>query len=264
MSHTAVELHGLLIGYQGRDGSVKVSGPLDACLNKGEMTCLLGPNGAGKSTLLKTLSGMLSPLYGSVTIDGKSLTDYSVSELAKVIGLVLTEKPAVGNMKVEQLVAMGRSPYTGFWGRLSDDDRKIVDDAVGLVGIGPLCGRPVASLSDGERQKVMIAKALAQQTPVIFLDEPTAFLDFPSKVEIMRLLRSLSRFRQTTVFISTHDLEIALQIADRVWLLDKHHGLKTGTPRGLAADGSLGVYFDREGICYDSLGGHFRILMQDQ
>lgn len=191
MSQTAVELHGLLTGYQGRDGSVKVSGPLDACLNKGEMTCLLGPNGAGKSTLLKTLSGMLSPLSGSVTVDGKSLSDYSVSELAKVIGLVLTEKPAVGNMKVEQLVAMGRSPYTGFWGRLSDDDRKIVDDAVGLVGIGPLCGRPVASLSDGERQKVMIAKALAQQTPVIFLDEPTAFLDFPSKVEIMRLLRSL-------------------------------------------------------------------------
>lgn len=163
-------------------------------------------------------------------------------------------------MTVEQLVAMGRSPYTGFWGRLGNEDRRAVEEAISLVHIESLCGRPVASLSDGERQKVMIAKALAQQTPVIFLDEPTAFLDFPSKVEIMCLLRSLARIKETTVFISTHDLEIALQIADSVWLLDREYGLKTGTPRGLADDGSLGVYFDREGVRYDPATGHFRIL----
>lgn len=260
---TSVSLENLVTGYRTKEGSVAISGPLVAALRQGELTCLLGPNGAGKSTLLKTLSGALPALSGAVRIDGRSLEDYTPQALSKTVGVVLTEKLSLGNMKVEQLVAMGRSPYTGFWGRLSDDDRTIVEDAVRLVGIGPLCGRTVASLSDGERQKVMIAKALAQETPVIFLDEPTAFLDFPSKVEIMRLLRSLSRLRQTTVFISTHDLEIALQIADRAWLLDRQHGLKTGTPRELAANGSLGAYFDREGVCYDPATGYFRIRVQD-
>lgn len=256
----SVSLYGLLTGYKCKDGVVRVSGPLDAALRRGELTCLLGPNGAGKSTLLKTLSGALPPLSGTVNIDGRQLDGYSPQELSRVIGLVLTEKPAVGTMTVEQLVAMGRSPYTGFWGRLGVEDRRVVEEAISLVHIESFCGRPVASLSDGERQKVMIAKALAQQTPVIFLDEPTAFLDFPSKVEILCLLRSLARIKETTVFISTHDLEIALQIADSVWLLDREHGLKTGTPRGLADDGSLGVYFDRESVRYDPVTGHFRIL----
>lgn len=256
----SVSLYNLLTGYKCKDGVVTVSGPLDAALRRGELTCLLGPNGAGKSTLLKTLSGALPPLSGTVNVDGRPLDSYSPQELSRVIGLVLTEKPAVGTMTVEQLVAMGRSPYTGFWGRLGPEDRRVVEEAISLVHIESLCGRPVASLSDGERQKVMIAKALAQQTPVIFLDEPTAFLDFPSKVEIMCLLRSLARIKETTVFISTHDLEIALQIADSVWLLDRGHGLKTGTPRGLADDGSLGVYFDRESVRYDPATGHFRIL----
>lgn len=259
-----VKIEALVTGYEGQNKPVAVSGPLTASLREGELTCLLGPNGAGKSTLLRTLSGTLTPLSGSVVVDGRRLDSYTPRELARIIGVVLTEKPPLGSMKVEQLVAMGRSPYTGFWGRLSADDMALVDEAIAQVRIENLRGRTVASLSDGERQKVMIAKALAQQTPVIYLDEPTAFLDFPSKVEIMQLLRSLSLHREKTVFISTHDLEIALQIADCAWLLDKEHGLVTGTPRELADNGSLGVYFNRDGVRFDPLTGHFRIVSADR
>ena len=176
-----------------------------------------------------------------------------------VIGVVLTERLTVNNMSVNELVGMGRSPYTGFWGRMSDYDRMVVREAISLVGIEPLRGRMVQTLSDGERQKVMIAKALAQETPVIFLDEPTAFLDYPSKVEIMQLLQTLSRERDKTVFLSTHDLELALQIADKVWLLDKPHGVTIGTPEDLALKGEMTKYFHREGVSFDIESGLFKI-----
>ena len=141
-----------------------------------------------------------------------------------------------------------RSPYTGFWGTLHEDDRRVVSEAIEMVGIGPLKDRMIQTLSDGERQKVMIAKALAQQTPVIFLDEPTAFLDFPSKVEIMQLLHTLSRTTGKTIFLSTHDLELALQIADTIWLMDKEKGVMIGTPQELAGNGSLNSFFSQRGI----------------
>ncbi|MDE6812549.1 MAG: ABC transporter ATP-binding protein, partial [Duncaniella sp.] len=155
--------------------------------------------------------------------------------------------------------------YLGFYPKLtlqvymSDYDRMVVRAAISLVGIEPLRGRMVQTLSDGERQKVMIAKALAQETPVIFLDEPTAFLDYPSKVEIMQLLQTLSRERDKTVFLSTHDLELALQIADKVWLLDKPHGVTMGTPEDLALKGEMTKYFHREGVSFDIESGLFKI-----
>jgi iron complex transport system ATP-binding protein len=155
-------------------------------------------------------------------------------------------------MTVEEMVGMGRSPYTGFWGTLDADDRRIVDEAIRQVDIDPLRHRMIHTLSDGERQKVMIAKALAQQTPVIYLDEPTAFLDFPSKVEVMLLLRRICREAQKTVFLSTHDLELALQIADCIWLMDRTEGLSIGTPEELARNGVLGSFVERKGIHFDS------------
>jgi len=170
---------------------------------------------------------------------GKKLTDYTDKQLATVIGVVLTEKCSLRNMTVEELVGMGRSPYTGFWGNLSKEDKNTVNDTIELVRIEDLKYRMVHTLSDGERQKVMIAKALAQETPVIFLDEPTAFLDFPSKVEIMQLLHHLSRSTNKTIFLSTHDLELALQIADKIWLMDKANGVTIGTPEDLSIDGCL-------------------------
>jgi iron complex transport system ATP-binding protein len=188
------------------------------------------------------------------------LADYSDKELSTVIGVVLTEKCQLRNMTVNELIGMGRSPYTGFWGILSRKDRQIVDDAIALVGIEGLKERMVHTLSDGERQKVMIAKALAQETPIIFLDEPTAFLDYPSKVEILHLLHRLSREMNKTIFLSTHDLELALQIADQIWLMDREKGVLVGTPEDLAINGSLENFFcQRKGIAFDKDTGLYRI-----
>ena len=160
-------------GYHSKKGITVITRGISASLYSGELTCLIGPNGAGKSTLLKTLSAFLPPLKGEIFIEHKRLGEYSDAELSKVIGVVLTEKLSLNNMSVEELVEMGRSPYTGFWGRMDKNDRRIVAESIALVGIDNLRGRMIQTLSDGERQKVMIAKALAQETPVIFLDEPT-------------------------------------------------------------------------------------------
>lgn len=254
----------LTTGYPVKGGEAVVSKNINETLYSGELTCLLGPNGAGKSTILKTLSAFIPPLGGDIEIEGKLLSQYKDSELAKVIGVVLTDRISLTNMTVEDLVGMGRSPYTGFWGNLSGHDKEIVDESIALVKIDNLRGRMVHTLSDGERQKVMIAKALAQETPVIFLDEPTAFLDYPSKVEILILLQRLSRLKGKTVFLSTHDLEIALQIADKVWLVDKTLGIVTGSPEELSKEGQLGRFFDREGVEYDIATRRFKICVPEE
>lgn len=246
-------------GYNSKKGVTIITRGINASLFSGELTCLLGPNGAGKSTLLKTLTAFLSPIKGEILIKHKPLGIYSDAELSKVIGVVLTEKLNLNNMSVEEIVGMGRSPYTGFWGHMTENDRRIVAESISLVGIDNLRGRMIQTLSDGERQKVMIAKTLAQETPIIFLDEPTAFLDYPSKVEIMQLLQRLAREKGKTVFLSTHDLELALQIADKVWLLDKPHGVSIGTPEDLALNGDMSKYFHREGAVFDQERGLFKI-----
>lgn len=249
----------LSTGYSGQRSPVVVSSDLNASLYPGQLTCLIGPNGAGKSTLLRTLTRFISPLAGTITLADRSLCEYSAHDFAQLVGVVLTRRININNMTVRQLVSLGRSPYTGFWGKLSPTDRQIVDSAIELMGISSLSRRMSQTLSDGERQKMMIAKALAQQTPIIFLDEPTAYLDYPSKVEIMLLLRRLATTRRLTIFMSTHDLELALQIADKVWLLDKTHGLNTGIPEDLALSGLLQRYFMRPGLDFDSENIAFKI-----
>ncbi len=237
-----IQLVNLAIGYTNRHSVKTVAEGITETIYSGELTCLLGENGAGKSTLLRTLSGFLPLLSGEISILGRPLSVYKEKELATVIGVVLTERTNLQNMTVEELVGMGRSPYTGFWGRLSAEDRTKVMEALELVGITALRGRLVQTLSDGERQKVMIAKALAQETPIIFLDEPTAFLDYPSKVEILRLLGRLSRDFGKTIFLSTHDLELALRVADRVWLMSRQGGVQTGMPANLIVDPETGRF----------------------
>ena len=251
MEQPTIQIKSLSTGYRGKKNVAIVARNINASIRGGELTCLLGPNGAGKSTLLRTLSAFLPPVSGKITIMGRNLEDYSDKELSKTIGVVLTEKTDLRNMSVEDLIGLGRSPYTGFWGTLHDEDRRIVSEAIEMVGIGQLKDRMIQTLSDGERQKVMIAKALAQQTPVIFLDEPTAFLDFPSKVEIMQLLHTLSRTTGKVIFLSTHDLELALQMADTIWLMDREKGIMTGTPRELATNGSLNTFFSQRDIKFD-------------
>ena len=254
-----IRVIGLETGYRDKKKTTVITKDINASLYAGELTCLLGPNGAGKSTLLKTLTAFIPPIAGEVLIDGRELNQYSDADLSRVIGVVLTEKLNINNMSVEELTRMGRSPYTGFWGHMTSHDKMIVDEAIDLVGLDHLRQRMVQTLSDGERQKVMIAKALAQETPVIFLDEPTAFLDYPSKVEIMQLLQRLAREKEKTVFLSTHDLELALQIADKVWLIDKPHGVTTGIPEDLSLNGDMSKYFHREGISFDLDTGLFKI-----
>jgi iron complex transport system ATP-binding protein len=254
-----VILKNLSIGYTQKGNEKVVAQGLNAAINSGELTCLLGCNGIGKSTLLRTLSAFQPALGGDVMINYelritnyelRSLTSFTDKELSRLIGIVLTEKPDVRNMTIEDLVGMGRSPYTGFWGTLTADDRQIVAEAIGMVGIESLRGRMIHTLSDGERQKVMIAKTLAQQTPIIYLDEPTAFLDYPSKVEMMQLLRRLAHEQQKTIFLSTHDVELALQLADRLWLMEPNQ-LSVGTPRQLADDGTLSRFIERDGIAFE-------------
>ena len=256
--HT-IQLCSLSIGYAGKKQTKVVAQDINASIHGGELTCLLGANGAGKSTLLRTLSAFQPKLNGQTRVMGKEIGQYTDKELATIIGVVLTDKCDVRNMTVEELVGMGRSPYTGFWGRLRGRDREIVKESISLVKIENLTHRMVHTLSDGERQKVMIAKVLAQETPVIFLDEPTAFLDFPSKVEIMQLLHRLTRQTGKTIFLSTHDMELALQLADKIWLMDKEGGIATGTPEDLSLDGSLSGFFARKGIVFDTEIGLFRI-----
>lgn len=242
-----IELKNLSTGY----GRHTVSANLNATLQSGRLTCLLGPNGVGKSTLLRTLCGFQPPLEGRMEMDGKDMAQLSRREMSRSIGVVLTERPDVTDMRASDMVALGRTPYTGFWGRLGAEDRNRVDEAMQLVGIAHLAHRMIHTLSDGERQKVMIAKALAQQTPVILLDEPTAFLDFPSKVETMRLLHRLAHESGKTVFLSTHDLETAIQLSDDLWLLSAD-GLESGTADSLSADGSLERFVSCKGIRFDA------------
>jgi len=251
-------LKNLSIGYRTKNSTRIVAEGINATIRSGELTCLLGANGVGKSTLLRTLSAFQPKLGGEIVIRSLESADrsqeietFSDKELSRIIGVVLTEKPDIRNMTVRELVALGRSPYTGFWGTLHEEDWQVVEEAIDAVRIGSLRERMVHTLSDGERQKVMIAKALAQQTPVIFLDEPTAFLDFPSKVEMMQLLRRLAIEAQKTIFLSTHDFELALQVADRLWLMEKQK-LNVGTSQELAENGALARYVERPGITFET------------
>ena len=265
MDAETIILKNLCIGYRTKNNIRTVAEGINAAIRQGELTCLLGANGIGKSTLLRTLSAFQPKLGGEIIIRSQESGDrsqesgdrsqeidaFTDKELSRVIGVVLTEKPDIRNMTVRELVALGRSPYTGFWGTLHDEDWQVVDEAIDAVRISGLRERMVHTLSDGERQKVMIAKALAQQTPVIFLDEPTAFLDFPSKVEMMQLLRRLAREQQKTIFLSTHDFELALQVADTLWLMETG-GVSIGTPRELAESGALARYVERPGITFEA------------
>ena len=245
-----LRLNDLAIGYRSKDNEHLVASGINATIHGGEMTCLLGRNGIGKSTLLRTLAAFQPALGGEIVIGEQVLSALSDKEVSRTIGVVLTEKPDVRNKTVSELVELGRSPYTGFWGSLNDDDHRIVDEALRLVDMQALSHRQVHTLSDGERQKVMIAKALAQQTPVILLDEPTAFLDFPSKVEMLQLLLRLAHEEQKTVFLSTHDVELALQLADRIWLMGDQ-SLSIGTARQLALDGTFSSFIERPGVVFD-------------
>lgn len=247
-----IELSNLSTGYLTPKGLVTVQRDINTHLVPGEFVALLGSNGVGKTTLLRTISGLQPTLGGSIEIDGINLNLYSDIELAKRIGVVLTERPSVSAMTVTQLVALGRSPYTGFWGRLSNHDNKIIEDSLRKTNTGILSHRLFDTLSDGERQRVMIAKALAQESEAILLDEPTAFLDFPTKIEMMKMLRTLAHEEGKIIMLSTHDVNMALTLADKIWLMSKEGGIVAGSATELSEKGYLSKFFTGSGMKFNA------------
>ncbi len=248
-------------GYERRGHRHTVGSGINATLRQGMLTCLLGANGSGKSTLLRSLVGFQPLLKGRILIGEQDISEIPASRMASLVGVVLTERPDVPNMTVRSLVGLGRSPFTGFWGSLDERDKEIVDESISLVGIEELAERTLDTLSDGERQKALIAKALAQSTPVILLDEPTAFLDYPGKADLLLLLRRIALDGNKTILMSTHDIELALQLADTLWLVDKRLGFSTGTPSELSKNGSIEAYFGSPGLVYNADTMRFSVAL---
>ena len=241
----------LCIGYRTGKKEKIVHEHLNFELQAGELTCLLGANGAGKSTLLRTLSASQPSLGGELLMLGKPVAEYTEKERSRTIGVVLTDKTFAGGLSVYELIALGRQPHTGFFGRLNKNDQRIIEEAMENVGIAHKAKSYTAELSDGERQKVMIAKALVQECPLILLDEPTAFLDVVSRIEIMHLLHRLATEQQKAILLSTHDIEQALVLSDRLWLLSRDKGLQCGVTEDIILSHQMENLFSHKSICFD-------------
>jgi iron complex transport system ATP-binding protein len=246
----------LQTGYGSGAKRIVVSSQLPALeIRAGQLICLLGPNGSGKSTLLRTLAGLQPALGGAIDIAG--VTNRTPAGLARQISLVLTDRVRGNNLTVSSLVALGRYPYSGWLGVLSAEDKAAVEWAIQAAGIQALRDRKVHTLSDGETQKMMLARALAQDTPILMLDEPTAHLDLPSRIHLMRLLHRLARQTRKGILLSTHELDLALQIADEVWLLQAQGPLHKGAPEDLVLNGVFESAFAKEDIVFDKEAGTF-------
>ena len=258
----AIETSELAIGYKEKGKKKYLNRNLALRLYPGEVTSLIGVNGAGKSTLLRTLAGFLPPLEGKIHIAGRNHTAIAVKERAQLIGVALTGKSMAGNLTVFDLVALGRHPYTGFFGRLRPNDKRIIRQAMQRTGIAHRANSYVAELSDGERQKAIIAKALVQECPIILLDEPTAFLDVTSRIDLMILLRELAMDENKSILLSTHDIELALALSDQIWLMKRADGIVCGAPEDLVLNGVIGAYFDRETTCFDTATGRLSYVVK--
>jgi iron complex transport system ATP-binding protein len=233
MNKLGIVIKDLSVGYQTSLGKNRVIfGPVNAEVHRGEMVGIIGRNGIGKSTLLRTIAGLQTPLSGDILINDINNHNRKLKDMAKLISFVSTEPVYARQIKVIELITMGRFPYTGWLGNLNNHDRQAIEAAVVQTGVGPLSRKQIYELSDGERQKVMIARALAQDTPLIILDEPTAFLDLPARYEILRILQELTSNHGKTVLFSTHDLSIAMDVADRLWVMTENE-IFQGAPEDL-------------------------------
>ena len=218
----ALQALGLSVGYRRRRAVTTVLGDLHLTAAAGTLTGIVGPNGAGKSTLLRTITGLQAPLQGNVRIGGRDITDLSPLSRARELAVVTSERTDPGLLRGAEVVALGRYPHTGWGGRLDSADRAIVAEALAATEAEHLADRPVAMLSDGERQRIMVARALAQQPKVLVLDEPSAFLDLPGRVDLTLLMRRLAREVGIAVLVATHDLDLLLRSVDQLWLVHKH------------------------------------------
>lgn len=251
--------HDLAIGFRESGENKTLHQDISLDLMPGELSCILGPNGAGKSTLIKTLAGFNKPLRGSVKLYDYDVGTASHRELSHLLSIVLTDRVSVLHSRVFDIVSLGRYPHTSLFARLRKEDYNQIHEAMEHVGISHMRDRLFDNLSDGEKQKVLIAKGLAQDTPVIMLDEPTAFLDFPSKIEVMQILLDLTKTADKAVVLSTHDVELALQVADRIWLMDKGKDIVSGCPEDLVLNNELNRFFEKQNIFFDTSSGTFRL-----
>ena len=251
-SEHIISLDRFAIGYQ---KDYALLSQLNLTVNRGEMVALIGRNGAGKSTLLKSMIGLLTPLDGHCMLEGRPLNEYTLLQRARKLSFVSSQITQLPSLTVGELVGLGRMPYTGWMGRLSQEDRKLVSQALREVQMTTFEDRKLDCLSDGERQRAMIARAFVQDTPLMVLDEPTAFLDIPNTYDLIKLLSSF-RDRGRSIVYSTHDLETALQCADKLWVI--HEGrILEGAPEDLGLSGLFNELFSTSGIRYDELSGRF-------
>ena len=252
----------LTIGYHKKGKTDIIQPDLQLKLQAGELVCLIGPNGSGKSTLLRTLAGLQKPLSGKTLIDGDDAAKLSQQKKALLIALVLTERVDIENSTVHNIVSLGRHPHTPWWGNKSENENAFIQEVIEMVHLGHKTNCFLNELSDGERQRAMIAKALAQDTPIILLDEPTAHLDLPNRVEIMLLLHRLAHKTQKAILLSTHELDLALQAADRIWLISPEHGVECGVPEDLVFNGSFNRAFESKAYFFNEANGNFSMNYQ--
>ncbi|WP_353778705.1 ATP-binding cassette domain-containing protein [Winogradskyella sp. 3972H.M.0a.05] len=248
----------LAIGYSSKKDTSIISSDINIELKQGELVGLIGANGIGKSTLLRTLTKVQKPLSGTISLRDKHLEHYSNIDLSKVLSLVLTEHLASKNLTVFELVALGRQPYTNWIGSLSENDNSIVENAINAINLDELKHRKCFELSDGQLQKVMIARALAQDTDLIILDEPTTHLDMYHKAYILKLLKNLTESTNKTILFSSHEIDLALQLCDSIIVMLNDRTVQA-TPSDLISSGVLNELFPEDLILFDKNSGAFRV-----
>ena len=259
-NHPVLLTKNLAVGYKEKHKSTnKLIDNIELMIYPGDFACLIGPNGCGKSTLLRTLAGIQKPLSGKIIIDGIELALCDRLELSKKISIVLTENFGMVNAAVQSIVSLGRSPHNNWLGSLRSEDFKIINDVLDATGLTEFRNKNIMELSDGIRQKVMIARALAQDTPLILLDEPTAFLDAPSKLEIIHMLRVLAKQFSKSVILSSHDLDLVLQSADIIMLITKEQSIEIDTPEDLVLNGHFESAFNKDDVKFSVQQGVFKM-----
>ena len=239
MSKVLITAKDLTIGYANSQKHSSLYQSLNFELKAGELTTIMGVNGAGKSTLIKTICGIIPPISGDIYINENNISKFNRVDISKHIGIVLTERVADGGLTGWDVVSLGRYNYTGFFGKISEEDKRIIEQSMQSVGILDLSTKQIANMSDGERQKVMIAKSLCQQSEIIILDEPTAFLDIRSRIETMQLLRDCAKKQNKAILISSHDLEQSIQYSDNLWVMAKNEGLYCNTTEDAIISGVI-------------------------
>jgi iron complex transport system ATP-binding protein len=258
--NSILSTNNLSIGYKEKHKPANVLiGNINFSIFPGDFVCLVGPNGCGKSTLLRTLTGIQKPISGEVLINGKEISVLDRQELSKEISIVLTESFGMVNASVNSIVSLGRYPHNNWLGILRDEDLKIIKNVLQVTGLSSYINKNILELSDGIRQKVMIARALVQDTPLILLDEPTAFLDAPSKLEIIHMLRSLAKQFNKSIILSSHDLDLALQSSDLIMLITKEQKIEIDTPEDLVLNGHFEAAFNKEDVKFSLQKGIFKM-----